>query len=281
MTPLWAWRLTEDQVVPWAPLPEELDEATLALPPGFYTTFRTYDGGRRVYGLCTHLRRLYRPAQRLGWRPVVPLAHCPERLARLLAPLRPREMRVRLVLHEDGRLSVLVVPFVPPAPEVLAQGVRVVTVPLARRRPHLKRTAFILRSRAEREAVRAQGAYEGLLVRAGRVWEGLTSNFFYVRRGVVGTAQRGVLPGVTRRAVLYLVRRLGLPLVYEPLPLTRLDEVDEAFLTSSSRGVVPVVVVDGRPVGTGRPGPVTRQLQQAYVALVQRRALPLTAVHCR
>lgn len=277
---LWAWKLTGESAVPLKGLPEGLDEATLALPSGLYTTFRTYDMGRRVYGLCTHLRRLYRPARRLGWQPVVSLAACPAWLERLLAPLRPQELRVRLVLHEDGRLSVLAVPFLPPPPEVKAHGVAVVTLPLARIRPDLKRTAFIAESRAERVAVRARGAYEGLLTRGGVILEGLTSNFFYVREGTVGTARAGVLPGVTRRAVLYLVRRLGWRLTYRPLRLADLPEIEEAFLTSSSRGVVPIVAVDGHPVGAGVPGPVTRRLQTAYEALVQRRARRLARVRC-
>ncbi len=258
---------------PFHPAGEDLDTATLALPPGLYTTLRTFDGGRKALGLCAHLRRLYRPLPTLGVKPQVPLTALPGLLDTLTAPLRPQELRLRLVLHRnDGSLTVLAQPFTPPPAEVYRQGVAAVTVPLARRRPELKRTAFIAESRAERQAVRARGAYEGLLVRDGRVWEGLTSNFFYVRAGEVGTAGHGVLRGVTRRAVIHLIRREGLPLTYAPLPVAALPTLDEAFLTSSSRGVVPIVRVDGQPIGAGVPGPITRRLQAAYAAYVARRA---------
>ncbi len=279
---LHGWRISAaGRPRPFAPAGEDLDTATLALPPGLYTTLRTFGGGRKALGLCAHLRRLYRPLPALSVRPQVPLERLPGLLDALTAPLRPREWRLRLVLHlEDGTLTVLAQPLVPPPEWVYREGVAVITVPLVRRRPELKRTAFIAESRAERQAVRAQGAYEGLLVRRGRIWEGLTSNFFYVTQAGVGTAGYGVLRGVTRRAVIFLVRRLGLPLTYAALPVAQLSALEEAFLTSSSRGVVPIVRVDGRPVGSGLPGPVTRRLQQAYAAYVARRARPLKGWRC-
>lgn len=279
---LYAWRITPpDHPVSFSPPGETLDDATLALPPGLYTTLRTFDQGCKALGLCAHLRRLYRPLPDLGVTPQVPLAVLPRLLDGLLLPLRPREMRLRLVLSlADGSLTVLATPFTPPPPAIYAEGVEVVTVPLTRRQPELKRTAFIRESQAQRRQVRERGAYEGLLVRRGRLTEGLTSNFFFVRGGVVGTARRGVLYGVTRRAVLHLVRQLGFPLRYAALPLEEIATLDEAFLTSSSRGVVPIVRIDGQPVGTGEPGPVTRRLQTAYAAFVARRARPFARWRC-
>lgn len=280
--PLYGWRIAPpDRPVPFAPQGETLDEATLALPSGLYTTLRTFDQGRKALGLCAHLRRLYRPLPDLGVVPQVPLAALPRLLDELLRPLRPQEMRLRLVLSlADGALTVLATPFTPPPPALYAEGVAVVTVPFARRRPELKRTAFIRESQAQRRQVRQRGAYEGLLVRRGRITEGLTSNFFFVRGGVVGTARRGVLYGVTRRAVLHLVRQLGLPLQYATLPLEAIATLEEAFLTSSSRGVVPIVRIDGHPIGTGRPGPITQRLQAAYAAFVARRARPFARWRC-
>ena len=280
--PLYGWRIAPpDRPVPFQPQGDTLDEATLALPPGLYTTLRTFDHGRKALGLCAHLRRLYRPLPALGVTPQVPLDALPRVLDALLAPLRPQEMRVRLVLTlADGGLTVLATPFSPPPPEIYRHGVAVVTVPLARRRPELKRTAFIAESLAERRTVRQRGAYEGLLVHRGRITEGLTSNFFFVRDGVVHTARQGVLYGVTRRAVLHLVRRLGIPLRYARLPIEEIPSLEEAFLTSSSRGVVPIVRIDGQLVGSGEPGAITRRLETAYAAFVARRARPFARWRC-
>jgi D-alanine transaminase len=123
-----------------------------------------------------------------------------------------------------------------------------------------------------RQALR-RGADEGLYVtRDGEVTEGTTSNLFVVARGVLRTPPResGVLGGVTRDLVLRLARRLGLSVREEPIGTARLRRAAEVFVTASTVEVLPVVRLDGRRVGGGTPGPVTRRLQHAYRAHVQR-----------
>ncbi len=268
------YRLTPQgpQALPWPPAAHSLDDATRALPPGFYTTFRTFDGKRRVLGLRRHVRRLY------------PQGNPPPRLtprqlrAALRAALRAfpaDEARVRLVAVPDDGVYALLEPLHPPPAEVYRQGVATITVDLRRPRPHEKRTAFIqARARVQAE-LRARGAYEALLAPWARIREGLTSNFFWARQGVLYTAKWGVLPGVTRGVVLRVARALALPTRYRALPLREVPTIDEAFITSSSRGLVPVARIDAVTVGPGRPGPLTQRLMQAYAAYVQRAAEPL------
>ena len=118
---------------------------------------------------------------------------------------------------------------------------------------------------ALREA-RARGAYEALMLdAAGRVGEGSSSNVFAVRDGRLETPpEGGILEGVTRRVVLDLAAALGLPAVELPLLPADLLSADELFLTSTTRELVPVVRVDGRPIGGGRPGPWTLRLLEAF-----------------
>jgi branched-chain amino acid aminotransferase len=121
---------------------------------------------------------------------------------------------------------------------------------------------------AVREA-RAHGAHEALLVDgAGCVTEGASSNVFAIRGGVLETPPlgAGILAGVTRGVVLEVAGGLGVRVEERPLPLSRLPEADEAFLTSTVREVLPVVRVGERPVGGGAPGPVTRRLHEAFRA---------------
>jgi branched-subunit amino acid aminotransferase/4-amino-4-deoxychorismate lyase len=73
----------------------------------------------------------------------------------------------------------------------------------------------------------------------------------------------GILPGVTRRVVVELARGLTLPTREEPIAVKDLLAADEVFITSTLKEVLPVATIDGRPVGSGRPGPVTRRLLQA------------------
>jgi branched-chain amino acid aminotransferase len=268
-----AWEVSLEQGAGELILPamSSLDAITRQLPQGFYTTFRTYDGGKRVLGLRAHLQRLYGPAADLGIRASVSASQLRRELAGILRAF-PGEARVRLQMDFEGRLILAVEPLKPVPEEVYSRGVKVVTTGVERRNPRLKSTAFISASQSARDKILADQAYEGLLVRNGSILEGMTSNFFYVKNGILGTARRGILLGVTRRTVLRVARGRGLEIVYKPLKVGQVQAIDEAFLTSSSRGIVPVVQVDGVTVGEGRPGPATQRLMKVYDAYVLRTA---------
>ncbi|MBV9889525.1 MAG: aminotransferase class IV [Rhizobacter sp.] len=102
---------------------------------------------------------------------------------------------------------------------------------------------------------------------AGNVTEGPGFNVFAVRGGLVSTAARGVLEGVSRRTVIELCDALAIPLRVGALPADELASADEVFLSSTGGGVLPIAKVDGRPVGTAFPGPLTLRLHDAYWAL--------------
>jgi len=102
---------------------------------------------------------------------------------------------------------------------------------------------------------------------AGNVTEGPGFNVFAVKDGVVSTAARGVLEGVSRRTVLELCQARAIPLRVGALPADTLADADEVFLSSTGGGVLPIAKVDGKPVGAGFPGPVTQRLHDAYWAL--------------
>jgi branched-chain amino acid aminotransferase len=108
-----------------------------------------------------------------------------------------------------------------------------------------------------------EGVHEGLMLDAGgAILEGLSSNFFAVQDGVLRTESERVLPGLTRALVLELARQ-RLPVELRPIALSDLAGVTESFITSTSRGVLPVVRIGGQLVGDGRPGPFTLELMRA------------------
>lgn len=116
-------------------------------------------------------------------------------------------------------------------------------------------------------------AFEALYVEQdGALSEATTSNVFAVRRGELLTPAlaEGCLPGITRQLVLDLARRANLEIRETTLRAKTLTRVQELFLTGSVIEIVPVVAVDGRAVGTGTPGPITRTLQEAYRRKVAR-----------
>ncbi len=106
----------------------------------------------------------------------------------------------------------------------------------------------------------------------GHVSEASASNIFVVSGGALVTPPLtcGVLPGVTRAAVVELATALQLEVLERPMEPRELAAADEAFLTSSLRGVAPLVRVDGSAIGTGAVGPATRELMREYAALVER-----------
>lgn len=252
-----------------------LDAITRQLPGGFYSTFRTYGEGRRVIGLRAHLERLYAPACGLGLHPACPAPELRRLLDRLLETYRPGEARIRISLDAaGGRLFLAIQPLSLPSPEAYQRGVHVVTIlNKSRVTPTLKKTDFIQESQPERAALARRSAYEGLLTQAGRILEGLTSNFFYIQDGTLGTAGRGVLRGVTRAEILRVARReLSLPVRYRALRLEEVSRIQEAFISSSSRGILPVAQVDETRIGDGCPGPITEQLMRVYQQAVSLRA---------
>jgi branched-chain amino acid aminotransferase len=117
---------------------------------------------------------------------------------------------------------------------------------------------------------RRRGAHEAILCTAeGALAEGASSNVFLVKAGCVFTPALavGILPGITRAHVLSLCRQEGIEArEVERLLPADLRAADEAFITSSVRGVLPVTRVDDHVLGTGRPGPVSRQLMRLYQA---------------
>jgi len=110
-----------------------------------------------------------------------------------------------------------------------------------------------------------RGGETAILVdRRGNVVEGPGFNVFAVKDGRVSTPDRGVLEGVTRRTVIDLAGELGVPLEAGPVSARELRCADEAFVSSTAGGIMPLTTVDGSPLGNGKPGPVTLRLRGAY-----------------
>lgn len=152
--------------------------------------------------------------------------------------------------------------------ERLARGVAAITVPDDRwARCDVKSTALVANVLAQ-QAAKEAGAHEALFVRDGIALEGSHSNLFVVHRDgrlVTCPASSHILAGVTRHEVLAIARGLGVAVEEAAVPLRDLREAAEVFVTGTTTEVLAVTAVDGRPVGEGRPGPVTRRLREAYL----------------
>lgn len=148
-------------------------------------------------------------------------------------------------------------------------GLRVLTcADLRWGRRDIKTVQLLAASLAKTEARRA-GADDVWLVEDGHVTEGSSSNAWIVTRDgriVTRGLSAEILSGITRAAVLRLAGEAGLRVEARPFSVDEAAEAAEAFMTAASAFVTPVVEIDRRPVGGGRPGPLTRRLQELYLA---------------
>ncbi len=153
-----------------------------------------------------------------------------------------------------------------PDPEHIEAGVRAITVPDIRwSRCDIKAIALLANVLMRQKAIE-NGCAEAILIRDDRVTEGAASNIFIVSGGVLSTPGKGpyILPGITRDLVIELAHRNNIPCVEREIRRPELFSADEVWLTSSTKEILPIVRIDDRDIGMGRPGPMHSRLQAFY-----------------
>ncbi|MCG8443768.1 MAG: D-amino-acid transaminase [Caulobacterales bacterium] len=151
-------------------------------------------------------------------------------------------------------------------------GVRVITTPDIRWRRCDVKTVGLLAAVLASQAARDAGVEDAWFTDGEHVTEGSSNNAFILTRDrviVTRHLSNEILPGVTRRAVLSLAAEEGLAIEERPFTVAEAMAAAEAFSTSASSFVMPVVEIDGRPIGDGRPGPVARALRARYVEMAE------------
>ncbi|HZS40814.1 MAG TPA: aminotransferase class IV [Polyangia bacterium] len=246
-----------------------------------YEVFRTCEG--RPFKQREHLERLERSAAGLEMT-LPPRDEIERAVAETLAAAAEPDAYVRVVVTRGAgelgldpamadrpRLIVIVRAIKLPPPEAYRDGVEVALVGKSRSAPGAVdpsvKSGNYLQSVLAVAMAHRQGAYEAILCDGvGRITEGSSSNFFVVRGRRVATPglSVGLLEGITRRTVIDLLRADGTAVDEVPLWPIDLRSADEAFITSSVRGVLPVVRVDGAAIAGGRPGAITRRVLDLY-----------------
>jgi len=240
---------------------------------------RAYDG--RIFRLEAHLDRLYASAAFLGTP--VPSDRRPLRgqLLRALqrSGLNDAVVRIALMPQRSGPSIPSIVVQAVPLPPLAAyrRGIRVAVVPTRKFSvgsisPQAKYSARLGSAMAVTEA-HLHDVDEALFMDAlGVVTESTASNLGIVSRGMILTPPcwLGLLAGITRDVLFELAEQLRIPIQEQPLTRHDLYNAEEAFLSSTIKEVLAVTRIDGRMIGTDRPGPVTKRLRQAFRALVHR-----------
>jgi branched-chain amino acid aminotransferase len=269
MTHITVWKLGSDIgnllfPVTFKNSPKTLDEASQQLPGGAYTTFRTYHQNMLLH-LDWHVNRLEETAALDDHaiainRPVLYQA------IRQLLSKNTGEKRIRIILDLEqvpGMLYFQVEPLTLLPDKLYQNGAQVVTTHIARKNPKAKLTNFI--NHGKSSLVLPKGVNEALMVdQEGRILEGLSSNFFAVKSGEIWTEDKVALSGITRTLVLDEANKAGVPVHLNGILLNEIHLLDEAFITSSSRGVLPVTTIDNIRISTGSPGEITKLVMERY-----------------
>jgi branched-chain amino acid aminotransferase len=254
---------------------------------GVYETLRTYNGQPFLFE--RHMQRLRKSAGMLALSVPIDDAAIEARFRETMraaklgdAPDREAYIRI-LVTRGVGELTydpaatpnpsiiVIVKPHVAPSREVFERGVTVAVVPIVRNHPGsvnplIKSNNLLNNALAMQEAFR-RGGFEGVMRNyRGELAECTQSNLFIVKNGAALTPpiDAGLLPGITRAFLFEVGDERGIPVREAVLRDEDLFGADEAFLTSTTREVVPIVKVDDRAIGAGAPGPITRALLDGF-----------------
>jgi branched-chain amino acid aminotransferase len=253
---------------------------------GIYETLRTYDG--RLFLFDRHMRRLRNSARLIDL--TIPFtddevaSHIRETLA--AAKLDGNEAYIRiLVTRGIGDLTydikatpkpswvVIVKPLASLSNEIYERGVKVALVDVVRNHPQsvnpmIKSNNLMNSALAAQQAIK-RGAFEAVMRNyRGELTECTQSNLFIVKSGAALTPplESGLLPGITREFLFEVARDADIEVREQVLRDDDLFAADEAFLTSTTREVLPIVSVDDRNIGEGTPGPITLKLLKAFRA---------------
>ena len=248
---------------------------------------RLYDG--RIFRLEEHLARLRRSAKALAFEAVPSDEEITEHVTQtLLANGMTHDVHIRLTLTRgekitsgmDPRLNaggptlIVLAEYKPPVYDLA--GIRLITSSVRRPPPdcldpkiHHNNLLPSILAKIEANAAGADDAV--MLDQLGLVAETNATNLFLVSGGRLGTPAAAACPeGITRGAVLDLAAGAGLPCDVAGFSLSQFYAADEVFATGTMGGLVPVISIDGRPIGDGTPGPVTKRLMDLFADLVAR-----------
>jgi branched-chain amino acid aminotransferase len=273
-----AWWYVDGQ---WAhPDQASISINDLAVLRGYsaFEALRTYH--RRPFRLSEHMERLSHSAELID----LTLPYTREEIAGIVREVIARNTyqhaAVRMLLtggeSEDGvtaigkpKLIVIITPLSERDPARFARGYRLMTTRLQRDTPEAKTSNYTSAIRALKEAARL-GADDALFVNErDQVQEATRSNFFLFHGDTLVTPRDEVLIGITRTVVLELARG-RFAIEERPILLSELALADEAFVTSSSKEITPVLQIDEQVIGNGQPGPRTTELEQRFIEMVER-----------
>jgi branched-chain amino acid aminotransferase len=247
---------------------------------GIFDFIRTYNG--RPFLFEEHLERLFQNIKALEIIPPFNKKELKKIIKKLLAKNGFKESGIRIILTGGKTIDdlgveysphsptffILVDPFVPLFEEFYQKGVNLVTYPFQREMPEIKTINYFTAIKALNFCKRKK-AFDVLYVSDGFIRESTTSNFFFFRENKLITPQNKILKGTTRNLVIKLAKNL-FKVEERDCFLKELKYAQEAFLTSTTKEILPVVKVDGQLIGNGRVGQRTKLLMKLFHDFVKK-----------
>lgn len=241
------------------------DTAQYEPSDGVYTITNTFHR-TQVLMLEAHLDRLEDSARRASIPLRLDRVRLRYALRHMIEEAKWGDVRFRITVSKakPDELTLAIEPFTPLSEDLITHGTHCITaVNSARTNPEAKTTDWMHYRTTLQNAMPA-GIYDTFLCdEKGFLLEGLASNFYGIMDGVLRTADAGILKGISRQVVLEVAPSI-LAVDFLPIHISQLSRLQEAFLSSSSRGIVPVVSIDGLPIADGQVGTRTRALREAY-----------------
>jgi branched-chain amino acid aminotransferase len=254
---------------------DSLNEVALKEPEGIYTVARTFQRTKAVL-FDAHLDRLEESARLEQINLALNRNLLREALARLIEKSGYSESRFRITIPkvQPDQIWLAAEPLQMVPPEFKQQGVIAATCKITRPNPKAKSNAWVnLRDEAVKGITKQ--AYEGIILNEdGYLMEGFSSNFYAILGSELHTADHDILHGIARRVVLAVAPNI-IPIEFHPIHIDQLPQIEEAFLTSSSRGIVPIVQIDELQIADGMPSERTQQLSIAYDRWVDSHVEPI------
>jgi branched-chain amino acid aminotransferase len=257
--------LTKNGLIDAAYRAESLTEAVQYEPEGVYTVASTF---RRHYALLldSHLDRMEESAR------LENISLHVDRIALRLA-LRTlidrsgyenSRFRITVPRQNPDQFIISLEPFAGVPVEVKSVGVKVATVKIARRNPKSKTSEWMTK-RSDAKMSMPLDAYEGIIVNdADELLEGFGSNFYALWNGKLYTADDNTVLGGISRKIVFSIAPDIVPIEQFPIHVQDISAIDEAFLTSSSRGIIPIIKINAEQISDGGVGTITYQLMQRY-----------------